>query len=111
EPEAVAEALAEVDDQRVIGAFVERSEGANWSLREGRKEPGAQPPRFERDVRVPETEQIADVAVIVVGRDGHIRRQLALNADRESERIRRVEVVVDRRGTQLSRNDRVGQQT
>ena len=57
-----------------------------------------------------QTEQIADVTVIVVDRDGHVLRQLALHADRVAERMRSVEAVGDRGGTKLRRNDRVGQQ-
>ena len=85
----------------VVGTFVERSERPNRSLREGREEPAAEHARFEGDIRVSETEQIADVAVKVVDRDGHVVGQLALHADLEAERMRRVEAVGDRGGTKL----------
>ena len=106
----MVEALAEIDDQRVVHAFVERSVRQDRPLREGGQEPAAEHPRFEGHIRGSETEQIADVSVEVVDRDGHVVGQLMLHADVVAERMRGVEALSDRGRTKLRRDDHVGQQ-
>ena len=48
---------------------------------ERRQEAAPEHARLEGDVRAPDTEQVADVAVEIVRLDDHVRGQLTLHAD------------------------------
>src|SRR6185369_2752013 len=105
EEEPAAEALIEVDDQRVVLALVEGAESFDLPLSKRRQKGAADNTRLEGEIALPDAQKITDVSVVVVGLDYHVPADLTLHAGAVAERMRSLEGAVNSGGIKPRRKN------